>query len=520
MRTIIGMFLLTSLLPACRTSESTVKSSQPSAKSRLEEPKICAAMRGNGTKLPALFGAMAQVVEQHGVISRVAGGSSASIASMMYESMAMNPAVWQCGSSDCSDAEVQARLSLLLKSLSGLVDGIVELPEGQALNYFKNVGEQLTQDMRSIRSVDPAAIRDNMLTLLGGIGQLKGLANPELRRYLGFNASLQYRIDQIKSTIGNLGKFEATNDIIFYRPGLLNFHTVARIWGRLGAFYASYAPADSNSWKTYLDQCAEPNRGKLWTEFSPSCKSSFAKMLAGFFKQAPGKNRADDNVGGFVRSYISTAVILDAPTIKKFTDAEDGFFKGRPKSLGRVYDQVRFGYWGDSDDLSKAAAKAQSPTLRENLHWQKFVALEPASWEQALATSPAEPGLASIQPFKNGSQDALSFGGWANLFPAQLLKEGAECRDVFFITRIGDTAFDVEVSRLLGINEDEQKALYDHSNPMSSVKQSIASADHVICTDWDNVDAPGVAGIEALMREGYSKTAFSREQPSKQIGCY
>lgn len=509
------------LLGACRTSsEGKLQSVDFDPKQQLAEAKICAGMRGNGQRMPALFGGLAQIVEDKGIPSRVAGGSSASMASFFYESMAMNPAVWQCGAGPCSDRESRDRLSLMLKSIAGIGGAMLDLPEGQALTYFKDLSEKIKKDLRAITTVDPREARDQLQTLLKRHEVVKDLFNPELKSYLDSEASLAYRVSAVKETLTSLGAFEAKDEVIFYRPGLFNFKTVAQIQGHMASFYASYAPARQEDWDGFLTQCAADARSKSWSEISESCRSRFSNMLTAFYRAPAGKNRKDDPIGQVVGTYITTAVVLDAAAISRFNSTQKAFLNGSPQSIGRLFDDVRFGYWGQAKDLSEAAARSKSEPLNQNLHWQKYQALEAASWESALTTSPAEPGLAAVQPFKNGSKTALSYGGWSNLFPSQLLKEGAGCEEVYFITRIGETAFDGDITKLLGITPEEASRLYDMKNPESSVRQSIASSDQVICTDWDSVDAGGANGVENLFNEGFRKKAHSRANPSTLLGCY
>ncbi len=520
MRVLILMLGLLLSVQACRTTVSSLTDNQDLMRNRLKEPKICAAMRGNGPRMPALFGGLAQIIDQHGLVDRVAGGSSASIVSFFYESMVMNPAVWQCGSAPCSDDETRDRVALLLKSISGIGPSASKFPASLLLTLFKDVSDKFGSDLGLIKDFDERAVRDRILSLLENLGNIKDLANPELKSFLSGEAPLSYRIAQVKATAQDLGKFQAKDEVIFFRPGLFNFKIVAQLVGKMASFYAGYAPAKAQAWDDFLMRCAPGSRGKLWNALPKSCHDQFTRLLLDYYKSPTGKNRINDQIGAVVGTFISTAVVVDPDTVARIRSSQAGYLNNKAQPLGRVFVQVRIGYWGASEDLARAEAKARIAPLKDNPHWQKFLALDAAPWEQAIVTSPAEPGLASAQTFVNGTTDMISLGGWGNLFPSQILKEGAACEDVFYITRIGDTAFDSDVTRILGITDEEAKSLYDMRDPNSSVRQSIAASDHVICTDWDSLPLKGDEAVEGLIREGYTKMAVDRKAPSNQLGCY
>ena len=55
-----------------------------------EGPTMCVALRGNGDRIPAHFAGVARIVENHGLISGVAGGSSAAFTALLIESVQKN----------------------------------------------------------------------------------------------------------------------------------------------------------------------------------------------------------------------------------------------------------------------------------------------------------------------------------------------------------------------------------------------------------------------------------------------
>ncbi|MGB5368692.1 MAG: hypothetical protein WBN14_20695, partial [Polyangiales bacterium] len=82
----------------------------------------CAGIRGNGQNLFAHYGALARHVEEYGAIKCAAGGSSGSITAFFVESIWASPEVHNCPPRRCGVRARDARMSLMLKSVVGLVD--------------------------------------------------------------------------------------------------------------------------------------------------------------------------------------------------------------------------------------------------------------------------------------------------------------------------------------------------------------------------------------------------------------
>ena len=82
----------------------------------------CAGIRGNGQNLFAHYGSLARHVEEYGAIKCAAGGSSGSITAFLVESIWASPDVHNCRRGRCGIRARDARMSLMLKSVIGLVD--------------------------------------------------------------------------------------------------------------------------------------------------------------------------------------------------------------------------------------------------------------------------------------------------------------------------------------------------------------------------------------------------------------
>ena len=96
------------------------------------EPKLCAAIRGNGQLITAHFASLARITEHYGMVDAAAGGSSASITIFMTESIRKNPNVWDCGDYKFSECERAGRAALLLKSFPGYLQHLTTTPEASA----------------------------------------------------------------------------------------------------------------------------------------------------------------------------------------------------------------------------------------------------------------------------------------------------------------------------------------------------------------------------------------------------
>ncbi len=99
-------------LAACSNAPEDDGAANAGAASQAGAPRLCAAVRGNGQSILTHFASLSQIVGHYGVVDGMAGGSSGSITTFVYESMLKNPVM----------KRDPARLALALKSTEGAVN--------------------------------------------------------------------------------------------------------------------------------------------------------------------------------------------------------------------------------------------------------------------------------------------------------------------------------------------------------------------------------------------------------------
>jgi hypothetical protein len=239
--------------------------------------------------------------------------------------------------------------------------------------------------------------------------------------------------------------------------------------------------------------------------------------------------------------------------VNRYNDLKTSYLRGesnRDYSAFKVdfERELKFGYFTNEGDRIK---RGLAPYVsRGDLKSAKFEAIPNGNWFEVLATSPAEPGLASLQPIpQNASREQvlaerrkpvsqrwvglpyrrgmLSAGGWPDLQPTAAL-EASGCKRVALITRKdGEAVFAQQVFvRLTGTEnevpfwkelklnnnagwrvsgETERSAwnrLYNYGNPQSSFNQALGAADITYCTDWNRFSPFNGQG-PAMEREAY-----------------
>ncbi|MBO9668006.1 MAG: hypothetical protein J7501_14485 [Bdellovibrio sp.] len=468
----------------------------------------CAAIRGNGELMPAHWGAMSSLVEDNGLPSAMAGGSSATITMFLLESLSQNPRV-----------QTNSERALLIKSFQGYFETMTQTPEGKAIQALladKNTFESLVASANRIDDVlgNPTAKEllvknlSNLQTLMES-QDLQEIINPDFVVYVQRtlilanqkNSKAQsialYRSAQITHAIKNFGSFDSVTDkTLFVRPGLIDFKKLALIIGKMGNFYANYNNESAagkqieQRMKDFLQLCTPGSKDLTWRELTqakPACAQLLGSAVLMYRESgAKGKSRVNENIGAYIPSFATTSVLSGA-AVEKYvnlykayqmtTDLNFGDFSVAPNDL-------HFGYWGYSSDLAKIENQLRTaPEYRNDLKSQMFMSLGDSSWAKVLATSPAEPGLARIQAMPN---NLLSAGGWSDLHPVLVLKAFG-CDNVIYVTRKGEeSAFAQGVFRRLTLADDNtMNQLYSTSNPNSSMMRSQQAATKIKCTDWN-----------------------------------
>ena len=293
------------------------------------------------------------------------------------------------------------------------------------------------------------------------------------------------------------------------RTGILNFSVIAELIGRAGSFFAGYGDFyDAAGVERWLNACARQSRGRTWVETAAlpgpdgrSCGETLTDLVnayrAAFTSDPAPPNRLDDAVGIHLPVMAVTGV-LTGEAISLFEKARAQYFAAEPVDFAPNFEDTRFGYFGQRDDLRRVRRKLRRKFPNDPVT-KRFQSLGPAPWHEVLSSSPAEPGFVAAVPLSSGF---LSVGGWADPLRVQVLK-ALGGRRVIAVTRRGDfdpTEFTPSVSRLLGASDQELSDLYGLDNPDSSVFTALDTAEAVWCTDWNAPDQTDIAGLFA---DGY-----------------
>ncbi|MGE4132201.1 MAG: hypothetical protein AB7F86_11225 [Bdellovibrionales bacterium] len=270
----------------------------------------------------------------------------------------------------------------------------------------------------------------------------------------------------------------------------------------------------------------------------------------------------DRDIGSGIPVLPATAV-LQGSAAAEYCIAFDEYLSSCDSKFGERFqisntEDIRFGYWGRKQDLTRIEANVDRRTEKS----RRFTALGGASWKQVMTLSPAEPGLSNFVPFKTeDGRDLVSAGGWPDLAPTLVLK-AAGCESTVFISREGgDSLFAQGVAkRLLNLEISWDRldtstpelskrnsalndagdpsdltsnwaALYNMALPESSLRTSIRSADAILCTDWNNVDPKEdiVRAVESSYRSPFAlglsapkawRTNLRPLIEDKKPGCY
>lgn len=510
----------------------------------------CLAVRGNGEAMPAHWGAMSAVVQKKGMPSALAGGSSASISIFLMESLALN-----------TRQLTHAENALLIKSFQGYFEAMTQTPEGKALTailgdkaVFKALMERAKKlDQFKLTPQELLLVRrhlDSLNTLLNS-SEFIGLINPAFQHYVKETISfadalasgkegvsegqVAYRKGQISTAIKNFGKFNAqTDETLFFRPGLINFVHLAKIFGQMGDFYAGIELKNKSVQKQinqdidqFLQMCLPGSEKLTWSKLNlqrPACRQLFGRAVLTYreasLREGRKSVRINEAIGSRLASFPATSV-LSGSAVNTYRNAREQYRLNADLSFGTAFrvseKEVRFGYWGKEESLKKIERNLRSSSFTSNDEKsKKFLNLGSRSWLEALASSPAEPGLSSLVDL---NQQHISAGGWSDLHPTLILKAHG-CQDIVLVTRRGgESMFAQGVMKKLtnydgfdwaewnNLTDSQRKQknssgdssdvgayasswskLYNMANNESSIRKSLTAATTVVCTNWDNFD--------------------------------
>ncbi len=471
------------------------------------------AIRGNGHRAPAHWGALARLVEQKGLPVAMAGGSSASVTMFWLESIALNPEV-----KGQSLERQKIAASLLLKSLEGFFQQVMSRPDWQsflALVQYLKQGD-LSQ---ALLPVDLATDLETLWQSQDLVGKhqffvknkqplLRGLEVPlsvgllsQQRVWYGQNLVrlivLSSRADEVdramkefefflresQVAIKQVGQFDARSDHnLFFRPGILDFERLALSFGRVANFYAGYffTVSERNQLAEFVAMCGPASQGLSWSELvarQPECERLFAELLNSYWKNfeyamAEANHpieRIQEKVGQYIPAFPSTAVLAGVGAVaaklglQAYSDSLNPEF-GRGFSVADK--DIRFGYWGSKGDMQRLEStfltnplSLGGRDLSQDSRSSRFISLGQASWHQVFQTSPAEPGLSPLVPLVTAKgQTFVSAGGWSDLSPTIVLQGYLESQGlhdsierVYLTRKGGESNFAQDVFlRLLG----------------------------------------------------------------------
>lgn len=523
MRVLIKLMLLTTCLVACSLKQGTVLGNNELLATR-RQPKVCAAVRGNGNLVMAHYGALGHYHEYYPIFDGFAGGSSASMTAFIYESMRLNPVLTSCGGAACTPVEARLRMSFLLKSVLGYVEAFQNADDVQALMSLGSIIDKLknifSQDNFSeLLETKPSKVANDILKVLTS-SDLNGIINPTLISPLRNLKNLPFHIMELRDNVNKFGLWEAADERIFLFPGFFNWQNFAQSIGRVADFYAGYHDFFP---RERLDQlltaCAERLRGKLWEENviladGRSCQGEMVELIKQYRSEMQQNSvkslRIDEPIGKGMLSLVSTSVIT-GESLEAYKTAKNNYEWGRSFDLKFHFSDVLAGYFGPKEALDRIASNPQGyPDLRT----EKFVPLGSLPWRLILTTSPAEPSLSEMQPLPAVAEysEIYSAGGWVDLSPTLALRN-AGCTTVVYFTRhvslSAGPAFAGSIIKLLGATPEEQNSLIDpdpEREPPSSFSLATAEADAVWCTDWDTTSP---VDFKEHFRAGYRKANAS-----------
>lgn len=439
-------------------------------------PTMCVALRGNGDRIPAHFAAMARIFETQGLISGMAGGSSAALTALLIESVQKNEAV-RCDR--CTPAEMGERAALLMKSLFGYMATISASEDFIAAQTYAALLNEIQQSglhTGLLAGTDQAAAE---LQILLESDRFRSLVNPEVFQLLRQSPDPTFHATDLYQGFLAAAEFVPTDQNILVRPGLLNFDGLAEQFGRAADFYVE------TDFDHFLDVCADRAVGKSWAEIvslpttNGSCGALFDAPLNSYLQRTTPSSQLDRPVGEFMHTLITTSV-LEGEAVSLWRDAERAYKQAAPKEQPYDFSDVRFGYFGADSDLQTIL---QNKFDYNDEKTRRFRAYGGATWREALRYSPAEPGLSRAVELPDGR---ISAGGWNDLHPVPVLKNMG-CDEVIYLTRRGpESRFAREISRLLGAQAVDEDRLYNLSQSNSGFSRSLEEADGVWCTDWDN----------------------------------
>ncbi len=550
------------------SSQSGMNTSSNFTPSKPAKLEMCAAIRGNGNYVFAHWGALARVLESYGPIDGLAGGSSASATSFLYESVYMNPAVWDCTPSfgRCTERQAALRMAFLMKSMRDFVAVLGDRVDfGAAAQAVPKLIERFKDKefLAAVSSGDlykgiSAGHRILSSPELGGVIDKKILGR--LKEALTDSSKRKLVFAELKGAVAALS-WNSDDPAILIQRGLIDFNELTKRIGIAGDFYAGKDPETVAQTKRLLDACTNKSEGVQWREIvslpgpqelvskprnsinpwavpeletkKQTCGDYYKTTLNSFFDRFNKANvepkRLSDPVGGMIPTLAATSIFKDVEADNYLKHIYLLYMNGDPYKRGFSSDWIRFGYWGAQADLDKVS---QNQKGFDDIKTERFESLGQVQWGEALRVGPQEPGLGSVlcnteqgTTSKRGKWDSYSnlpegqkclrwsLGAWSDLYPVQALKN-LGCERVVYVTRRDDEGdFIRGVVKLLTKDDAEwqvtDREMFDLDVPTSAAARGLASADATVCSDWNVIDA---TQLDCLGNDSYRAPVQTKDE--------
>lgn len=457
------------------------------------------ALKGNGPRVFAHFGGLAkslEVLNGDPLITSVGGGSSAAITAFLYENMLRNPAVLACDSSECQ----AQRLSLLLKSMEGVVDAMISSNVYRALQKLRGGIGGFSSSLNSFSEGQIIEVIELLESLRLGCQKW---VNPDFVKFLTrLDTPVLFKIRQVKRILDHLGTFdEEENADFFFMPGLVNMNQFAESTGRLAAFFNPRSSTHKQWWIDFFEQYSPEQSalGKRWRVLDQETRDVFDRQLK-YFMEFVHETRLDEPVDSYdFGTVIGTAFIESKDAVKEYQRFQRKFIAGNSIDKGflnRFEKDLKIGLMGSERTLS-ILEKVQSELDSED--WKRMVMIHKTSWRDVMTTSPAEPGLSDGVYLKHG----LSLGGWVAPYLVQALRSSTQGQPVVYLGRPGAAMFGHFVAQTLGLNHLALKDLFSEEGEDNSYKRNVGGADYRMIVDWDAPPAASLEDCYAHFEVGY-----------------
>jgi hypothetical protein len=345
--------------------------------------------------------------------------------------------------------------------------------------------------------------------------------------------SSKWHADDLLAAMKRAVSFNTEGDPgIMIRDGVVSFAGLARSLDRYANYLAAYLPEDkpgSNFADFALsmldlvdvlaDPCSKSAVGKSWFEWAPAnaaCATKVVNSLSSYrealIKLGDGAGmarRSQDMIGAFgFKSVVATSV-LDGASAQNWLAKRKEYERATSMvsfDVKYAFKDVKFGYFSAPTDV---AAIDRLKTEGKNAKAKASVGLGQYSWQDVLNCSPQEPGLGRGVPLselKSGTPkiaSGISAGGWPDMHPHDILKQGIGCARTVYMTREGPEGdFPPGMLAVFGGSKADLNNHFSYDRSGAAARSNIESFDVVVCAAYQTISDPLGAGLPAIMADG------------------